>query len=231
MLGIGGWRHVADLRPAAAEQRGQHSLQAGDQVVGLARAFGQVFDLVVLDADLAAQKVVLALQSLDVIGRDRSRRVGTGRRLCRQSIVALLSGDIGRGRTRQVAACRARQFLDLRQVASDRGWCDHVLVAEGRLLSQAVEMTLGAIALDAPRGAGMPGMLIACRRLLDGEGILVGAGRGLSRRVGGHVLMISSTVAGGCSYPQGRARPDAGILPLTSARRSWTCSAVEGMLG
>ena len=44
-------------------------------------------------------------------------------------------------------------------------------------------MPFGTIALDAAKGARMASVLVADRSLLDGEGIFVGAGRGLSRRV------------------------------------------------
>ena len=83
-------------------------------------------------------------------------------------------------------AGRARKFSNLGDVTCDKLRRDHVFVAERRFLSQAVEMTLGAIALDGSDGAGVTGVLVADSGLVDGEGVLVGAGRGLSRRVGVH---------------------------------------------
>jgi hypothetical protein len=41
-------------------------LQASDQVVGLAGAFGKVFDLLVLDADLLLEKRVFTFEALDI---------------------------------------------------------------------------------------------------------------------------------------------------------------------
>jgi hypothetical protein len=67
---------------------------------------------------------------------------------------------------------------------------DQIFVAERGFLSQAVEMTLGAIALDGSDGARVTRMLIANSRILDGEGVLVVAGRGVSRRVVGHDLNL-----------------------------------------
>ena len=82
-------------------------------------------------------------------------------------------------------SCRTRKFGNLRDVSCDRLRRDHVLVAERGFLSQAIEMTFGAITLDRSDGAGMAGVFIANSSLVDGKGILVGAGRGLSRRVVG----------------------------------------------
>ena len=81
-----------------------------------------------------------------------------------------------------------RHLLDLRDVACDRRRRDQVLVAERRLLPETIEMTFGAIALNGADGAGMARVLVAGSGLLDGEGVFVGAGRGRSRRVVGHVL-------------------------------------------
>ena len=53
-------------------------------------------------------------------------------------------------------------------------------------------MDLGAIALDGANGARVARVLIANSGVLDGERVLVGAGRGLSRRVGVHWLDDSS---------------------------------------
>ncbi len=44
----------------ATEERREHFLQACDEVIGLAGAFGQVFYLLVLDADLAWADFILA---------------------------------------------------------------------------------------------------------------------------------------------------------------------------
>jgi hypothetical protein len=44
-------------------------------------------------------------------------------------------------------------------------------------------VAVGAITLNGPDGARVTGMLIANSGLLDGAGVLVVAGRGMSRRV------------------------------------------------
>lgn len=107
-----------------SEQRREHLLQASDEVVSLPRPLGQVLDLVVLHADLAAQKLVLAFEPFDVplVGRDRSRHVRT---------------------------CRDRShLLDIGDVLGDRARRDQVLFAERCLYAPAIEMALGAMALD-----------------------------------------------------------------------------------
>ena len=63
---------------------------------------------------------------------------------------------------------------------------DEIFFSERRFLSQAVEVTLRAVTLDRPRRARMARVLVADGCVLDGEGVLVGAGRGLSRLVVGH---------------------------------------------
>ena len=119
--------------------------------------------------------------------------------------MAFLRRDISRGRSRQVATCRARKFLDLCEVSRDKLRRDEILFAERRFLSQAVEMAVGAVTLDRPRRARMARVLVADGGVLDGEGVLVGAGRGLSRLVVGHCLMIPRLVAPLAGYPQTRA--------------------------
>jgi hypothetical protein len=69
----------------SSQQWCQHFLQAGDQVVGLAGTLGQVFDLIVFGADLAAEKFILPFEACDiaqhelVVSRDLSRLVATSR--------------------------------------------------------------------------------------------------------------------------------------------------------
>ena len=168
------------------QQRRKQALQSSDQHVGLAAAFGQLTDLQIFRTDLSTQEFHLAFETRDIaiFGRGPSRQVGACR--CGDGCVVYHNrrGDIGRGVSRQVASCRARKFGNLRDMPCDRFWRDHVLVAERGFLSQAIEMTLGAITLNGSDRAGVPGMLIANSGLVDSEGVLVGAGRGLSRRVG-----------------------------------------------
>jgi hypothetical protein len=61
------------------KQRRQHFLQAGDEVIGLAGALGQVFDLVVFDRHPGLEKLNFAIllpqpffELFDKLCRDRS---------------------------------------------------------------------------------------------------------------------------------------------------------------
>jgi hypothetical protein len=119
-------------RAAAAEERRQHLLQAGDQVIGLAAALGQVFNLVVLDADLSAKELVFAFQQFDRGGvrRDRPRQVfgcrrwssvvGACRTLLSRLFVFVFHGDIGRGQPRLAMACRT-SFMYAMCVTTEAG--------------------------------------------------------------------------------------------------------------
>ena len=60
-------------------------------MIGLTCPLGEVFDLVVLDTDLLAQKLVLALQPFDILCRDLSRHVGA----CRRAACGVPQGDEG----------------------------------------------------------------------------------------------------------------------------------------
>ena len=153
-------------------------------------AFEQRGNLGVLRCDLGFEKDILAfeLRQVAVVGRDRTRLVGAGRRVLRRQLLAFLPSDICRGWSRHVASCRCRQFGNLGDVTRDRLRRNHILITERRFLSQAVEVALGTITLDCSDGAGVAGMLISNSGLVDSEGVLVGAGRGMSRRVGGHSL-------------------------------------------
>jgi hypothetical protein len=62
-------------------------------VVGLAGALGEVFDLLVLDANLAAEKFILAFELVDVGGRDRSREVGACRVQRRRAVEGMSPPD------------------------------------------------------------------------------------------------------------------------------------------
>ena len=56
----------------ASEQRREHFLQSGDEVVGFPIALQHGFDGLVLDADLYFEKFVLAFEPLDIGCRDRT---------------------------------------------------------------------------------------------------------------------------------------------------------------
>src|ERR1700740_3387518 len=87
-------------------------------------------------------------------------------------------------KSRQVAVRRARNFFDLGNMPRDRCGSNHIFFPERNLLAQALKMALRAIALNAAKGAGMSRIFVAKGSLFDREGIVVGACRVLSRRVG-----------------------------------------------
>jgi hypothetical protein len=159
-------------------------------MVGLARTFGQVFDLVVLDADLLAQKIVLAFEPLDVSGRDQSRRVGGRCGFLRLLVVALCRCDSCRGMPRLVATSRDRShLLDVGNVLVHRRGRDEIFFAECGLDAAALKMAFGAIALNAAGRTGEASASIALDGLLDGESeIAVRARRDRSRHVVGHYV-------------------------------------------
>jgi hypothetical protein len=121
------------------------------------------------------------------IGHDMSRLVVAGRGLRSNDVAGLGVRNIECDWSRHVAARRARDLLDLLDVPRDRRRGDQIFFAEGSFLPKAIEMTLRTISLDAANGARMPGVFVAKGGLFDSEGIVVGAGRVLSRRVVGHV--------------------------------------------
>src|SRR5665647_732024 len=111
-------------------------------MVGLAGAFGEVFDLLVLYADLLTKKNILAFNSLGVSGRDLSRRVGTCRSVLSWLFVALFGCDICRDRSRHVASSRGRSDLfDVGDVLRDGCWRDERLFTERRLDAPAIKMS------------------------------------------------------------------------------------------
>ena len=173
-------------RRGSPQQRRQHFLQAGDQMVGLAGALGQVLDLHVLDGDLLAQKSVLPFQPRDIarhgirFGRGLPRLVEACRgwslfRRCRSFLLRRC-----RDMPRLVAAGQGlSRLLDVGDVLGDRCRRDQVLFAVGDFDAATVEMAVAAIALDCSRGARQAGALIERDSILDREGVV---GRGLSRQ-------------------------------------------------
>lgn len=119
-------RWVAAI-PWCREERREHFLQARNEHVGFAGAFGQFFYLAVLDLDLAAQKFVLAFEQARVAvvgganGRVRSRLFGVVRccslLFVARNVVVFQSAN-GGVRSRLVATSRDRSHLiDVRDVA------------------------------------------------------------------------------------------------------------------
>ena len=176
-----------------------------DQEISLSRALGQVFDLVVLHTDLLAQEFVLALHSLDVGCRDRSRLVRC-QRFPRNLLLAFNRDDRCRDRSRHVGTGRDRSHLfDIGDVLGNRGRGDQILFAELGFDAPAVEVSFGAIALDASGSSGVAGMIVALGRFVDRKGIFaVGGRRDRSRQVFRHALMISQPATSLRGYPHMR---------------------------
>src|SRR5262249_45210776 len=92
------------------------------------RAFGQVLDLLVLDADLLSQKDVFAFKARHVFDATLSWIVAPGRALSLLLLVTLFHGrdlsrlaPTSRDLSRHVGACRDRaHLLDVRNVLVDR---------------------------------------------------------------------------------------------------------------
>ena len=187
----------------ASEQRREHFLQSGDEVVGFPIAFQQRFDGLVLDADLPFEKFILAFESLDIGCRDRSRQVGACRRFLSRLVVAFFHGDTCRDWSRHVAACRDRShLLDVGDVLIYRSRRDQIFLAERGFDAAAVQVAFGAIALDATRRPGEAGARITLKRVVDCEReIAVGACRDKSRQVVGHGAMIPRLVPRLAGYP------------------------------
>jgi hypothetical protein len=59
------------------EEWGQHFLQSCDEVIGLAGTLSEVFNLVVLYADLASEKFILAFEAHDIGCCDLSSNNGS----------------------------------------------------------------------------------------------------------------------------------------------------------
>jgi hypothetical protein len=85
-------------------------------MVGLAGSLGQVFDLVVLDGDLGAEKPDLTVlfvetrfELQDVVARDLSRRLGACRSSWLGFFAAFFGDDSSRDLSRQDAPPRYRQ--------------------------------------------------------------------------------------------------------------------------
>ena len=88
-------------------------------MVGLTSPLGEVFDLFILDDDLAPQKLVLALDAFQLfdVGRDLSRLVGTCRGSLRRWSIPILGGDIADDWSRRVATSRdGAHFLNVGDV-------------------------------------------------------------------------------------------------------------------
>ena len=103
-------------------------------------------------------------------------------------VLALLTCDSGRGMSRHVGTCRDRSHLfNVGDVLIYRRRRYEIFFTEARFDAAAVEVTLGAVSLNAAGRARETGTRIALQCLVDGQRkIAVGAGRDLSRQVVGH---------------------------------------------
>ena len=80
-------------------------------------------------------------------------------------------------------------LFDIGDVLGNRGRRDQILFTELRFDAPTVEVTFGAVALNASRRPGMAGVVIALGRFVDSEGIFaVGGRRDRSRQVVRHVV-------------------------------------------
>jgi hypothetical protein len=127
-------------------------LQPADQEICFAVALDEGIDGLVLAIDLLAEKIafVFALLDFPLQALDITRHVARRRR----RHLMRMRGDRRRDLSRCVVSSRDNvgrvQFLDLGDVTCDRLWRDKVdFAAEGRLFLLAVEMTFGAVALQA----------------------------------------------------------------------------------
>jgi hypothetical protein len=92
-------------------------------------ALGQFFDLRILGGDLPAQEFHFPFKTLDlaIFCLDLSRQVGTGCRCRYRRTGHDWLGDRCHDLSRRVAMRRTRKFLDLGDVACDRGGGDQLL--------------------------------------------------------------------------------------------------------
>src|ERR1700692_862126 len=157
-------------------------------MVGFPIALKQRLDGLVLHADLPSEKFILAFEALHVLGRYMSRLVGACRRFLSRLVVPFLPGDSCRDRSRLVATGRGRShLLQIGDVLVYRRRRNEIFLSEGSFDQTALQVALGAIALDATWRAGKSGTRVAFQRLIDIEGeIAVGTCRDRSRLVVGH---------------------------------------------
>src|SRR4051794_35172289 len=103
-------------------------------MIGLARAFGKILDLLILDDNLAAQELILSFESPDIpiICRGLSPVVAARLRRLQNLVLLIFSGDIVcRGMPRQVATCRDRShLLNVCNMLHDRRRVDEKLLSE-----------------------------------------------------------------------------------------------------
>lgn len=115
-----------------------------------------------------------------------------------------MAGATCRDRSRLVGACRClSDLLDVGDVLVNRCRRDEILLAELGLNQPALEVSIGAIALDATGRPGETGARVALQGLVDRQGEIAVVGcRDRSRQVVGHRGMITVLVPRLSGYPQ-----------------------------
>src|SRR5262249_40743406 len=147
---------------------------------------------------------VFVFQQCDVaiVSRDRPRHVEAGRSPVVLHFLYRVGDNSRLVMSRRVAPCRSSDFVNLGDVSCDRSRWDEVLVAEWSFLSPAVEVALETVPLNRPCRARVSGMLVTYDRIVNGESVLVGVCRSLSRDVVRHMRMISRNKSTRWCYPQ-----------------------------
>jgi hypothetical protein len=167
--------------------------------------------------------LVVAFDLSRDVCRALSRQVGIGRCMLSRGVVADFKAGVRADLSRQVVTCRGRvNLLDIGDVPGDRGRRDEILFAEGGFDSAAIEVTLGAIALHAPRRPWKPRTVIARQSFIDRQGVFtVGAGRALSRHVFAHAFSLARRRSASGIYPHCKIRCCVKLLGrLNEATRS-----------
>ena len=99
--------------------------------------------------------------------------------------------------------CRGRaNLLNVGDVLGDRVRRDQIFFTERSFDAAAIEVSLGAKALNASGGSGMAGMIVTRQGLVDRQGIFaVGGRRAVSRYVGVHNGIVLPLMIVGAIIP------------------------------
>jgi hypothetical protein len=151
-----------------------------DQNICLARTFGQILYLGILDLNFAAQKLNVAFEPLDiaiVLGRERSRMFAIGRgcsplfvvvrRFSFWQTIYIVQGANGRVRSRMFANIRAGNFVDVGDVARHRIGRDKIFLTELGFNFSTIELGYGTIFLDRAIGARVSRLHVDVCRFFD----------------------------------------------------------------
>lgn len=112
------------------------------------------------------------------------RQVGVCRHLALRLGGVDFQSAIGRDKSGHAATGRRRHFLDIGDVLINRFRCDEIFFAKAGFDQATLQVSLGAVALDTSRSAGVSGLGVALKCVIDRESkIAVVSGRDRSRRV------------------------------------------------